>query len=142
MKFVHLGTIAIFTFAILTFSILELFDFRTEAKQYRLYCIFAQSKTCDIASSLAEQDFKQGNYLLIHWGMPDDESILINETLNSGHKLEQMYGGCIFRDKVECYNETMRWLLQQKYGYQFHLPCKDKKHLIYLDCATLRCESL
>jgi hypothetical protein len=127
MKFLHLGPTAILTFSIITFGILMLFEFTlTDSKGTRFYYVISQCKTCEAASALAKRDFEKGSYFLIRWGLPETISVVTGEVLESYYKVEQMYGGCVGRDEVDCYTDTMYSLLQQKYGLEFYFQARKK----------------
>lgn len=127
MKFFYLGPIAILTFLIIAFSILVLFDLTlADSTRTRFYYVMSQCKTCEAASALAKQDYEEGSWLLIRWGLPETVSIVTGEVLKSDYKVQQMYGGCAGRNEVDCYTDTMYRLLQQKYGVTFVLEARKK----------------
>ena len=135
MRFTYVGPTAIFVIAMLTFSVLGLFEFTLRsATQNRLLFVFAQSTTCDRASALARSDFERGDYLLLRFGLPESLSVVIGEVLASDYGIKQIYGGCGGgNDEIDCYNNTMYSLLQQEYGAEFLLQAREKARRIYVE---------
>ena len=83
-------------------------------------------QTCEMGSKLAKADFEKGAYFIIRWGLPEPASILRGEILEKEFGIQQVYGGCVPRDEVECYTSTMYSLLQGKYGYAFYKQARKK----------------
>ena len=89
----------------------------------------SQSKTCVAASALAKEYFQNGSYVLIEFGLPDN--MTLSEVLESDYHVELMYGSCgAGSDEMDCYNETMYKLLQEKYGNEFYLDARSKARRI------------
>ena len=59
--------------------------------------------------------------------------MIIGDVLRSDYGIDQIYGGCIVREKVDCYAKTMYSLLQQKYGPQFYLRVREKAEQVWVE---------
>ena len=57
--------------------------------------------------------------------------MVIGEVLHADYGIEQLYGGCACRSKVNCYTNRMADLLLGKYGAGFYENVIDKANRIY-----------
>ena len=79
--------------------------------------ILSKCITCEAGSSLAQADFKKGDYFFVEWGLPDSDHYIIDSVLLADYNIKVLHGGCMSITEVRCYQQTMWELLVKKYGY-------------------------
>lgn len=81
----------------------------------------SQCETCEKAKALTAENFKEGTYEVVAWGLVSSESptIKLAQSLERDYKIKTIFGGCIRLASIECYDREMRRLLVCKFGDTF-----------------------
>lgn len=78
-------------------------------------------RDCEKARQLAYQDFNRNKFRIIFWGLPDERVTRteLMPLLAERFTIQALFGGCIEKPNVECYNGKMKELLFAKFGKDY-----------------------
>lgn len=81
--------------------------------------ILGKCTTCEAGSSLAQADFKKGDYFFVECGLPNSDVVLYDSIYLADYNIKTLHGGCgcTSISGVQCYQQTMQELLIKKYGF-------------------------
>nr|WP_294939403.1 hypothetical protein [uncultured Flavobacterium sp.] len=93
------------------------------------------TRTCEDGTESAKYDFSQGYYFCTYYGLVAETdpgfSKFYEKYLKEKYRLILLYGGCVSTESKECYSETMRKLIFEKFGADIFLKSLKEAKEIY-----------
>jgi hypothetical protein len=107
----------------------------TTGLQSRYQAIMHAANTCEMAERTAEEDFYEGSYLLIHYGMIESETRC--EILEREYNVKAYHPGCASFENGECYNQRMWTLLNEMHCDTLYCTVQEKVDSILMQATHL-----